>query len=195
MIESILISCVIIIIIIYICINKNNFVSIKGDNGNKQISVYNDKLTENKIKLLKKIIIKMYILKDYLVENKDTDDLKDYKVYINNLNTNFNKKRTLIYETDPTVDMTSYSVNKGEELSVCLTSKKTNELHRINLLMYVMIHEMAHFACPEIGHGSLFQYIFKKFTKVAIKIKIYDYDDYEANPVEYCGMFLDSSII
>ena len=92
-------------------------------------------------------------------------------------------------------DLTSYSVNKGEELSFCLKSKKTGELHEINLLMYVALHEMAHIACPEIGHGELFKKIFKFLTEQAIEIGIYKYDDYETKPVEYCGMMLSSNIL
>jgi hypothetical protein len=61
--------------------------------------------------------------------------------------------------------------------------------------MYVIIHEMAHFACPEIGHGPLFQKIFKKFTEIAIKLNIYNYDNYNTKPVEYCGMILSSTVV
>ena len=46
---------------------------------------------------------------------------------------------------------TSYSINKGEEIVFCLRCKKTNQLHNINELMYVAIHEISHVACPEIG--------------------------------------------
>jgi predicted metal-dependent hydrolase len=61
--------------------------------------------------------------------------------------------------------------------------------------MYVIIHEMSHFACPEIGHGELFQKIFKKFLKVAVELSIYTYDDYSSKPIEYCGMILSSSVM
>jgi predicted metal-dependent hydrolase len=61
--------------------------------------------------------------------------------------------------------------------------------------MYVVIHEMAHFACPEIGHGELFKKIFKHLIEVAIKLNIYEKVDYSTYPVEYCGMVLSSSII
>ena len=60
--------------------------------------------------------------------------------------------------------------------------------------MYVIIHEMSHFACPEIGHGPLFQKIFKKFIEESIKIGIYVHTDFFNNPVEYCGMTINSSI-
>ena len=193
MIETILISIMIIIIYIYFFLNKKNFVSIESNTGTRYM-VYNDNLNKDKANLLSIIVKQMCILKNYLIKNIDTEELKDYKVYINNLNLNFNEERTIIYETDPTSDLTSYSVNKGEELSICLKSKTSGQLHNINILMYVVIHEMSHFACPEIGHGELFQKIFKKFIEVAIKINIYNYDDYINQPIEYCGMILSSSV-
>ena len=78
---------------------------------------------------------------------------------------------------------------------ICLNIRKTGELHDINLFMYVIIHEMAHFACPEIGHGPLFQKIFKKFIEESINIGIYQYTDYNKYPQEYCGLILNSSIV
>mgnify|MGYP000978029137 FL=1 len=85
----------------------------------------------------------MYNLKYHLLVN--IDKLQDYDEYIKLLDKNFNKERTVIYETNnQNMDITSFSVNKGEELSICLNSRKTGELHDINLLMYVIIHEMAH---------------------------------------------------
>jgi hypothetical protein len=61
--------------------------------------------------------------------------------------------------------------------------------------MYVALHEMAHIACPEVGHGELFKKIFKFLTLEAINIGIYNKDDYSASPVEYCGMILSSTIV
>jgi predicted metal-dependent hydrolase len=179
-------------ILIFIFLNKNNLVYIEGQNGLKFL-INEDTDKQNKIKLLSKIIENMYKLKNYMVYN--INKFPEYKEYINQLNENFTEKRTTIYETDPTSDLTSFSVNKGEELSVCLKSKKTGELHDINLLMYVVIHEMAHFACPDVGHGLLFKKIFKKFIEEAININLYKKVDYSEHPVEYCGMTLSSSII
>jgi predicted metal-dependent hydrolase len=191
--ETILISTIIIVIYIYFFLNKKNFVSIESNTGTKY-TVYDDNLNKDKANLLSMIVKNMCLLKNYLLKNIDNYDLKEYSSYIKQLDKNFNENRTLIYETDPTSDLTSYSVNKGEELSVCLKSKTTGHLHDINLLMYVIIHEMSHFACPEIGHGSLFQKIFKKFIEVSIKLNIYSYDDYTSKPIEYCGMILSSSV-
>jgi predicted metal-dependent hydrolase len=192
--ETILISIIIIFIYIYFFLNKKNFVSIESYNGTKYM-VYNDNLNKDKANLLELVVKNMCILKNSLVKDIESNDLKEYKSYIKQLDKNFNENRTLIYETDPTSDLTSYSVNKGEELSVCLKSKSSGQLHDINLLMYVIIHEMSHFACPEIGHGALFQKIFKKFIDISIKLEIYHYEDYSSKPVEYCGMILSSNVI
>jgi|UniRef100_A0A6C0EDV8 predicted metal-dependent hydrolase len=191
MIDIILITILIIFIYIFLKLNNNNKIIIKSDYGIITMNKDNDK--QSKSLLLEKIVDNMYILKNYL--KKNINNYKDYEQYIELLDKNFNKNRTYIYETDPTSNFTSYSVNKGEELSICLKSKKNNQLHDINLLMYVIIHEMAHFACPEIGHGPLFQKIFKKLVETSISIGIYNYENYLENPVEYCGMTLNSTII
>ena len=192
--ETILISIILIFIYIYFFLNKKNLISIESYNGTKYM-VYNDNLNKDKANLLASIVKNMCVLKNHLIKNIDTDDLSEYKSYIQQLDKNFNENRTSIYETDPNSNLTSYSVNKGEELSVCLKSKTNGQLHEINLLMYVIIHEMSHFACPEIGHGPLFQKIFKKFLEVSIKLEIYNYEDYSSKPIEYCGMILSSNVV
>ena len=195
MLETLIFSIVIIFIFIFIYIknkSKPNSIYVNSKNGLKFL-VYKDEYIKDKAVLLESLVDKMIILKNHLIKNKN--NLPDYIEYIDLLERNFNEKRTSIYETEPESNLTSYSVNKGEELSVCLKSKKENKLHDQNLLMYVLIHEMGHMGCPEIGHGDLFKKVFKMFTEEAVKIGIYNYQDYSKNPVEYCGMDLKSSIL
>jgi predicted metal-dependent hydrolase len=192
MYETIYIAMVIIFIYIFLFINRNNIIYVESNTGTKFL-VHNDNYKKDKANLLGEILGKAYKLKNHLIKN--IEQLPEYTQYIKQLEENFNEDRTIVYETDPDSNLTSYSVNKGEELSICLKSKKTGQLHDVNLLMYVVIHEMAHFACPEIGHGELFKKIFRKFAEEAIKIGIYRKVDYSENPVEYCGMILSSSII
>ena len=195
MIENILFLVFIVIIYIFLLLNNNNIFYTKSEYG--VYTIIKDADKKDKLNLLTLIIQNMYKLKEHLVNN--INKLQDYKEYIKLLDINFNKDRTYIYETDITKkenkNITSFSVNKGEELSICLKSKETEKLHDINILMYVVIHEMAHFACPEIGHGDLFQKIFKKFLEEAINIGIYKYEDYSKTPQEYCGIILNTSII
>lgn len=190
--ETILISMILIIIYIFLFVNRNNVIYVEASSGAKFL-VHKDNKKKEKADLLSKLVESMYKLRNHLIKN--INDFPEYAEYWRQLDRNFTENRTVIYETDPDSDLTSYSVNKGEELSVCLISKKTGNLHDINLLMYVLIHEMAHFACPEIGHGDLFKKIFRKMTQEAIKLGIYVKVDYAENPVEYCGMILSSSIV
>ena len=143
--------------------------------------------------LLSKLINNMYKLRNALIRNIDMFD--EYREYIILLQKNFNQNRTKIYENTPYSNYTSYSVNKGEEFVFCLKCKKEKKLHSLNLLTYVAVHEMSHAACPEIGHTPLFNKIFRFFIQQAIYLKIYIYEDYNTNPVYYCGMKLYSNIL
>ena len=191
--ESLIISIIIIFIYIFLFHNKKNVVLITGKDNFTKYLVYDDDKKKDSALLLEKITENMFKLKSYLYANRD--NFQDLKDYIKQLHRNLNKDRTLIYENDPKSDLTSFSVNKGEEIAFCLKSKKTGEIHDANLIMYVALHEMAHIACPEIGHGELFKKIFKFLTEQAIELGIYKYDDYDSKPVEYCGMMLSSNII
>lgn len=190
--ESIFIFFIIIFIYIFLFLNKNNVIYIEAKTGAKFL-VNNDNLKKEKAELLYQVVENMYKLKNHMTKNINI--FTEYNKYIIQLDKNFNETRTSIYETAEDSDLTSYSVNKGEELSFCLKSKKTNKIHDLNLLMYVAIHEMAHIACPEIGHGALFKKIFKKLLTESININIYIKIDYSETPVEYCGMILTSSIV
>jgi predicted metal-dependent hydrolase len=192
MTETILISMIVIFIYIFLFINRNNVVYVQAKSGNRFL-VHKDKFKNEKANLLDQITDNMFILKNHMIQN--INEFPNYKLYIEQLKENLSEEKTIIYETDPTSNLTSYSVNKGEELSFCLRSKKSGQIHDLNLLMYVAIHEMAHIACPEVGHGDLFKMIFRKFIEESIKLGIYTKVEYSQNPVEYCGMILSSSII
>ena len=191
--ESILLIVLFLVSFIFFFMNKNNVIYTKSNIDNNEYLVQNDEKKQEAADLLSVIIKRLFELKDYLYKN--INSYPKYRNYIKRLNKNLNKNRTKIYETDKNSQHTSYSVNKGEELVFCLRSKKDNSFHDINLLMYVALHEISHIACPEIGHTPLFKKIFQFFTKVAIKIKIYKYDNYNNYPQEYCGMTLNSTIV
>ena len=96
---------------------------------------------------------------------------------------------------------TTYTIDK-EDMHVCLRTRDDHEqLYDINLLVYVLLHELAHLANysrsgqPIHGHGKEFSEIFKLLTKEALAIGIYRYENYYRRPVEYCGMTLNSHIL
>jgi predicted metal-dependent hydrolase len=162
-------------------INGNTVYVRDGEDKERSAQLLND-LTDN-----------MFKLRDYLVNNIEM--FTSNKNYIDLLRQNFTRSRTKIYETDFNSSYTSYAVNKGEELAFCIRCKPSGELHDMNLLMYVAVHEMAHTACPENGHTPLFNEIFRFMLQQAVKIKLYDYKDYSRHPVVYCGMRLYTNIL
>jgi len=88
---------------------------------------------------------------------------------------------------------TSYSVAKGKKLVFCLRSKKNKELHRRNLLMFVVLHELAHLMSVTYGHNAEFLKNFKFLLHEAMASGIYRYDNYFTKPREYCGINLTST--
>ena len=189
--DSILISTIIILIYIFLFINKSNLKLVEYNNEN--VLVRDLPNSHESVKLLGTLIKRMYLLRNYIVSNKSL--FSDHLENINLLERNFNRNRTLIYENTPYSDYTSYSVNKGEEFVFCLRCKKTNNLHNINLLVYVAVHEMAHAGCKEIGHTPLFNKIFRFYLEKAIELGFYCYENYSINPVNYCGMDLYTNIL
>lgn len=89
---------------------------------------------------------------------------------------------------------TSYSINKGEKIILCLRSKDTkHELVDMNTMMFVVLHEIAHLATDSIGHNPEFWDNFKWILQHSIDIGIYKHVDYNENKQEYCGMTIEST--
>jgi hypothetical protein len=144
--------------------------------------------------LLAKINMNMNKLNTYLFENKKK--YPKYIPYIEQLNEKL--KKTKIQESTDNGIYTSYSVNKGEQIIFCLRSRKEGnnaKLHDLNLLMYVVLHEMGHVACPEFGHTELFKDIFAFLANEGVKLGIYKKIEFKDNPHEYCGLTITDSII
>jgi hypothetical protein len=104
-----------------------------------------------------------------------------------NLTKGFNPKK--IIETLPTSEFTAYSENKGEKLAFCLEKEKgQSKLIDINTLTFVAIHELAHIASTQVGHGDEFWNNFKFLLVRAKENNIYKPQDYKKKPERYCGM-------
>ena len=86
---------------------------------------------------------------------------------------------------------TSYSINKGEQIILCLRNQ--DELVDINTMMFVVLHEMGHLASESIGHTEEFWDNFKWLLEESINIGIYVKQDFETKSVEYCGMNITST--
>ena len=95
-------------------------------------------------------------------------------------------------ETAVDAKYTSYSVNKGESIAMCLR-EPDNSFIDMNTVNFVIIHELSHVMTPEIGHTKLFWENMGYLLKKAEEIGIYKVYDYKEKPVRYCGVIIDST--
>ena len=107
----------------------------------------------------------------------------DIERMINNFNPNN------IVESEKNNKFTSYSINKGEKTVYCMRSRDDkNELVKLNTMMFVALHELAHTMSKSIGHTKEFWDNFRILLRNAIKLKIYKRVNYNEKPVKYCGV-------
>jgi hypothetical protein len=89
---------------------------------------------------------------------------------------------------------TSYSVNKGEKIILCIRQKDQSFVDK-NTIMYVAVHELGHLMTKEVGHPDTFWKNFRFLLDEAIKIKLYIADNYAAKPKDYCGIQITNTIL
>jgi predicted metal-dependent hydrolase len=114
--------------------------------------------------------------------------------FVANMLKNFDAAPARFSESTPDAQYTSYSVNKGEKIYMCLRQRDAAEqLVNENILTFVALHEMAHTGTQSIGHTPEFWNHFAWLIKQAERINIYEYTDFAAHPVEYCGVHITDS--
>jgi hypothetical protein len=90
-------------------------------------------------------------------------------------------------ETLPGSKYTSYSVNKGEQISLCIRQPDDTFIDT-NIVVFVIVHELAHIMTKEVGHTKTFWKNMKYLLEQCEIAKVYHPDNYNENPVPYCGM-------
>jgi len=191
----IIIMIIFIFVVFYFKYSKKNMTYVKSDIDNQYYLVRNVSDKQQASNTLAKLKQNILYLSDYIYQHINDDSNKDYKEYIERLHDR--AKNIVIIESTEDSIYTSYSVNKGEEIVFCLRSRRNvNKLHDVNLMMYVVLHEISHVACPIYdNHGPLFKKIFSFITNNAIKMGLYNKIDFEQNNEEYCGLMITSSIV
>ena len=159
-------------------------VSIKSNVDNKEYLVRDMPDKQQAADLMASIRIKMSNLKVHL-ESKYPD-----KPQVKQLIINFEANPNRFYESTPDSDLTSYSVNKGESVHLCLRQREDNNESLVdeNVIMFVSLHEMSHMITKSVGHGQDFWNNFAWLLKEAESIGLYKAQDFKAHPVKYCGM-------
>lgn len=191
LIESV-IFCIILFIILYFSItyyNNRNHTYVKADDGNQyRVQIAED--NKESANLLSDAITRVKTLLDHLKKSESQD------IRTKTLLSRFNPNN--ITENDPQEmksGVTSYTVNKGEKIVVCLRQRNNNFVE-INTLMYVIIHELAHICdLTSQQHDEKFWNNFEWLLEHAVNIGIYNYVDYSKDQEPYCGMNITSNVL
>jgi len=102
---------------------------------------------------------------------------------------NFDADPTRFSESTPDSSYTSFTLNKGEKIHVCLRQKNSSQdLVDVNILTFVTLHEVGHIGTREIGHTPLFWNNFAWILKQAEELGIYEFQNFSEQPVPYCGI-------
>ena len=129
-------------------------------------------ISDSLIKLVKHVSNDTREGVDQLVKNFDNENIK---------------------ENIPGSEHTAYSVNKGEELVLCIRNVSDNSFIDKNTVLFVAIHELAHIMTDEIGHTDKFWNNMEYLITKASEINIYNPIDYSQSPTDYCGQEINTT--
>jgi hypothetical protein len=117
------------------------------------------------------------------------------KAQVKQMVRNFRADPSRFMEATPDSEHTSSTVNKGEAIHMCLRQRDGGDesLVNENVMAFVAIHELAHVCTESIGHGPDFWNNFGWLLKEAEAIQVYQYTDFSAHPVSYCGVYITDS--
>lgn len=163
---------------------QENLEPVKSSIDNKEYMVQDKKDSKEAANLIAVIRQRLVLLVDNLIKTHPSDDPR-----IVMLKNNFNPDSLKEGEDDS--GYTSYSINKGEQIVLCLRNK--DKLVDINTMMFVVLHELAHIATESIGHTPEFWDNFKWILEESINVGVYQKKDYDKESVEYCGMTITST--
>ena len=177
-----------VVVVGYIChyiIQKLNKKTVKSTVDNREYEVRDLPDSLDAANMLADISDKLTKLVEYVVSN-DPD-----REGVQQLKRNFNSRN--IIENTPGGKYTAYSVNKGEQLALCLRDAKDDTFIKLNLIIFVAIHEIAHVMTDEVGHTKKFWNNMRYLLEEGEKIGVYRPEDYSKNPKMYCGLEINSS--
>ena len=91
---------------------------------------------------------------------------------------------------DPSGD-TSYTIDKGAVIALCLRDREAHEIHDLDTLTFVALHELTHVAIKDTDHPPRFWEAFRFILEAAEAAGVFVSADYAAAPRTYCGIKID----
>lgn len=91
----------------------------------------------------------------------------------------------------------TYNINKGQRIYICLRDPATSKIYDMNLLMFVVIHELSHIITNGWDTGESHSKNFWEnnvwLLRHAATAGVYIPVNYSKFPVKYCGMVIRSN--
>jgi hypothetical protein len=108
------------------------------------------------------------------------------------LKSKFDINNSTLFEVDPQNgdSLTSYTVNKGEEMGLCLRNKNkvSDIIKNMDTIKFVFAHELSHIFTITTHHTPEFWNNFKWLLGLIYKNKLLPVVDYKRKPEVYCGL-------
>jgi predicted metal-dependent hydrolase len=172
---------IVVSLILFVQSLNNELTQVVSRLDNRTYLVRNDDRKQESADYMAKIHKNINVLYESCITTYPTD------IRIKRLIRNYNPNN--ISESMKSSVYTSYSVNKGQKLVICIKEKDIEEtLIDLNTIMFVVIHELAHIITKSIGHTDEFWENMKFLLKISIKLGIYQEVDYKNKPEKYCGI-------
>ncbi|NBU33985.1 hypothetical protein EB118_03450 [bacterium] len=198
----VLLLLLVVYVVVYFFFGYNETVKVKSDtDGNvykiRQGRQKDTKYLKDSSNILGEINLRIETLIKHLLSKYGNDP--EYLSCVHNLRKRY--KHSVLSEAAVDQRYTTFTVDK-RDMHVCLrTRDNQSHLYDINILMYVILHELAHMCnydangVPIHGHGREFVKIFRFLVRESINIGVYTYVDFSNQPQEYCGMYINSSVV
>ena len=99
-----------------------------------------------------------------------------------------------ISEGSPHSGYTSFTVDKGAKVVLCIRQKEDERLVPEDVVVYVAVHELAHIMTNEIGHTDVFWANNRILVDRAETLGLYKAIHFETTPQPYCGLTIDKTL-
>ena len=186
---SIWVFVIVLVVVAYVCMNWKQshypVTYVKSDVDGQMYLVRNLPDKQECANRLSRVREKLMRLRTHLEQSHKE------KPFCANICKNFDCTSERFTESTPEAQYTSYTVNKGDKIHMCLRQRDAKEqLVDENIITFVALHEMAHCGTTSVGHTPDFWNHFAWLLKQAEALGIYEYTDFAAHPVEYCGIHI-----
>lgn len=184
--ELFVIFIMIMILLIYLYNHYGEVEYVKSNIDNREYLVCNLPNKDQAADLLAEVTRDLNHLVNHFMAKypNDADAIRLYK--------NFNPNS--ISEGNSNSGYTSYSINKGEKIVLCIRQKDQSFVDK-NTILYVGIHELGHLMTEDVGHTQNFWDNFKRLLNEAVELRTYIKTDYASKPLDYCGIKITNSVI